>query len=249
MLEFRFADARIWRYMIASIEKILDESVFVATGEGLALRALDTSHVVMVDLFYPRDAFSEFNLDSDEASFGVSFGILSKVLRRARKDDALEVKVDGSFIEIGFIGRGVRRFRIPQISLTLEKLPEPKISYTVEARMLSTTFRDAIKDIEPIADVVSFQALDDQDTLILRGRGDIASGEAEFSLSKGSLIDYRVESPDTSSYTLEYFTYMTQAAQAADIVSLRYSSDAPVRVDIEYQDGGRLTFYVSPRID
>ncbi len=235
--------------MIASIEKILDESVFLATQEGLSLRALDTSHVVMVDLFYPVDAFSEYEVEGDEALFGVSFGMLSKVLRRARKDDALELKVDESSIEVSLIGRGIRRFRIPQISLTVERLPEPKISYTVEARLMSTTFREAVKDLEPIADTVTLQAMDDGDTFIMRGQGDIASGEAEFSLSRGSLLDYRVESPDKASYTLEYFTYMNQAAQAAEIVAVRYSADAPVRIDVEYQDGGRLTFYVSPRID
>ena len=248
MFRFRFADTRIWRYMIASIEKILDESVFLATSEGLSLRALDTSHVVMVDLFYPRDSFTEYEVEGEEASFGVSFSLLSKVLRRARKEDALELRVDESSIEISLISRGVRRFRIPQISLALERLPEPRITYTVEARLMSTTFREAVKDLEPIADVIALQAVD-EDILVMRGEGDIASGEAEFSLSRGSMIDYRVESPDTSSYTLEYFTYMNQAAQAAEIVSVRYSADAPVRVDVEYQDGGRLTFYVSPRID
>ncbi|MEB3861967.1 MAG: proliferating cell nuclear antigen (pcna) [Desulfurococcales archaeon] len=248
MFRFRFADARIWRYMIASIEKILDESVFLATSEGLSLRALDTSHVVMVDLFYPRDSFTEYEVEGDEASFGVSFSLLSKVLRRARKDDALELRVDESSIEVSFISRGVRRFRIPQINLALERLPEPRITYTVEARLMSTTFREAVKDLEPIADTITLQAVD-EDILVMRGEGDIASGEAEFSLSRGSMVDYRVESPDTSSYALEYFSYMNQAAQAAEIVTVRYSADAPVRVDVEYQDGGRLTFYVSPRID
>jgi len=249
VFRFKFGDARVWRYMIASIEKILDESMFIATSEGLSLRALDTSHVVMVDLYYPRDAFTEYEVEGEEASFGVSFSTLSKVLRRARKDDSLELNIRGPVIEVSLVGRGVRTFRIPQISLTLERLPEPKITYTVEARMMSTLFREAIRDLEPIADVVTIRASEDQDTLLFRGSGDVAKGEVEFSLSRGSLIDYRVDSPDTSSYTLEYFTYMNQAAQAAEVIALKYSADAPIRVDVEYQDGGRLTFYVSPRIE
>ncbi|MDQ7081634.1 MAG: hypothetical protein Q9N34_00495 [Aquificota bacterium] len=42
---------------------------------------------------------------------------------------------------------------------------------------------------------------------------------------------------------------MLHAAQAADSVSIQYSEDAPVRVDFEYLGGGRLTFYVSPRME
>jgi len=59
LFRFRFTDARTWRYMVASIEKIIDEGVFVASPEGLSLRALDTSRVAMVDLYYPQDSFKE----------------------------------------------------------------------------------------------------------------------------------------------------------------------------------------------
>ncbi len=248
MFRFEFADARVWRYMVASIEKILDESVFVASSEGLSLRALDTSNVVMVDLFYPADAFREFEVEGDEFEFGVSFPLLVKVLRRARKEDSLVLEVDESRITVKFVGRGTRRFTIPQISLSYEKLPEPRIDFQVEAKMLSTTFRDAIRDLEPIADVVVLQALD-EDRLLLRGSGDVVSAETELSLERGSMIEYSVEDQARASYTLEYFSYMLQAAQAADMATIRFSEDAPVKVDLEYQAGGRLTFYVSPRVD
>jgi len=121
MLHLRFSDARTWRYMMASIEKILDDGVFVANEEGLMLRALDPSRVVMVDLFYPSDSFSIYEVEGDEFSFGVSFNVFSRVLRRAKKDDQLELRVDESFIDVKFVGRGSRRFRIPQISLSYER--------------------------------------------------------------------------------------------------------------------------------
>ncbi|MEM5874122.1 MAG: hypothetical protein QW065_04995 [Acidilobaceae archaeon] len=42
---------------------------------------------------------------------------------------------------------------------------------------------------------------------------------------------------------------MATASQAADIVSIQYANEAPIRVDLEYMGGGRLTFYVSPRVE
>ncbi|MCE4599443.1 MAG: proliferating cell nuclear antigen (pcna) [Desulfurococcales archaeon] len=249
MLRLVFSDARTWRYMVASIEKILDEAVFIANEEGLSLRALDTSHVVMVDLFYPNSAFDEYDIGDSEVTFGVSFDALSKVLRRSRKEDRLELGIDGSHITIRFLGRGVRTFKIPQIQLTHERLPEPKIQFTVTAKMMSTVFREAIRDLEAMADIVTLKADDEYQRLLLTGTSDIGSVEIELSLERQSLLDLEVESPDTASYTLEYYTYMLQAAQAADLTTIRYSMDAPVRVDLEYQAGGRLTFYVSPRME
>ena len=248
MLHLRFTDARTWRYTMASVEKILDDGVFVANGEGLMLRALDPSRVVMVDLFYPREAFTVYEVDGDEFSFGVSFNVFSRVLRRAKKDDQLELNVDESFIEVKFVGRGERRFRIPQISLTYERPGEPRITFTVLVKMIASTFREAVRTVEPIADTLRLVALDD-DRFLMRGRGDLEKAELEFSLSKGSIIEYQVDSPDESSYSIEYFSQMLQAAQAADLATIEYAADVPVKVSFEYAGGGRLVFYVSPSIE
>ncbi len=249
MARFVFGDARVWRYMVASIEKIIDEGVFIITQEGVSLRALDTSRVAMVDLYYPETSFREFEVEGEQEEVGVSFSVLSKVLRRARKNDELEIRTEGAFIEVIFRGRGLRKFRIPQITFTYEKIPEPKIPFTVTASTTGTTFRETVRTIEPIADAIVLEAAEDGDKLYVIGEGDIEKAELILSLERGSLLDIAVESPDRSMYTLEYFSQMLQAAQAANTVTMKYSADAPIRVDMQYAPEGRLTFYVSPRIE
>jgi proliferating cell nuclear antigen len=246
-LRFKFRDARVWRYMVSSIEKIIEEGVFVANSEGLSLRALDTSHVAMVDLFYPKDAFDEWNVE-EEMTFGVSFKEFSKVLRRAQKNDELVLEVEDTFLKVIFSepSLGERTFKIPQISLTYEKLPEPKIEFTVRAKMFSTTFRDVIKDLEVVGETLIIRAPEEGDKLIMESKGDVEQVEIELPLG-GSLIELQVDSPDKSAYLIDYFSQMRAAAQAAESVSISYAEYAPVRVDMEYTGGGRLTFYVSPR--
>jgi len=245
LLRLQFSDARTWRYIIASIEKVLDEGVFVAGEDGLRFRALDPARVVMVDLFYPADAFSIYEVEGGEAKFGVSFATLAKVLRRARKDDQLGLNATDTWIDVVFIGRGQRRFRVPQISLSVEVPGEPRVSFTVEAKMMASSFREAIRTLEPIADMLTLAAVD-EDRLLMRGRGDLESAELEFSLERQSLLDYRVDSNDESTYSLEHFSQMLQAAQAAETAVVKFGADIPARVDFDYPGGGRLTFYVSP---
>jgi len=249
-LELRFRDARVWRYAVSSIEKIIDEGVFIADEEGLRLRALDTSHVAMVDFNFPREAFSEYELGDSEVAFGVSFKEFLRVLRRALKDDELVLKVEGNYIVVVFesFQRGKRMFKVPQIHLTVEKLGEPRIEFTVKAKMLGTTFRDSIKDLEVIGETLRIQASEDERKIIMTSVGDIENAEVELSVDNQSLLDLEVLEPEVAaSYSLEYFSEMLSAAQVADSVSLLYASYAPARVDIEYGAGGRLTFYVSPR--
>ena len=173
--------------------------------------------------------------------------MLSKVLRRARKNDELELRSSDNSIEVIYRGRGERRFRIPQISLLHEKLPEPKIPTTVHASLTGTVFREAIRTLEPIADAIIFESAESNDKLYLRGEGDIERAELVLSIDRGSLLDLIVEEPARSMYSLEYFSLMLQAAQAASTVNIHYSEDAPVKVDMLYSPEGRLTFYVSPR--
>jgi len=246
----RFRDARIWRYAISSIEKIIDEGVFIATQNGLQLRALDTSHVAMVDFNLPRDAFDTFEVDSEEVAFGVSFKEFLRILRRALKDDELLLKVEGNFIVVSLESpqRGRRSFRFPQIQLTVERLGEPKIEFTAKAKMLGTTFRDAIRDLEVIGEILKIQASESEERLLLTSIGDVESAEVELSVENQSLLELDVVEPDVAtSYSLEYFSEMLSAAQVADSVTLQYANYAPARVDIDYGAGGRLTFYVSPR--
>ena len=249
-LELRFRDARVWRYAISSIEKIIDEGVFIATQDGLQLRALDTSHVAMVDFNFPREAFDTYEIDSDEVAFGVSFKEFLRVLRRALKDDELILRVEGNFIMVSFesLQRGRRNFKFPQIQLTMERLGEPKIEFTVRAKMLGTTFRDAIKDLEVVGETLKIQASESEEKLLLTSMGDVESAEVELSLENQSLLSLEVLEPEVAtSYSLEYFSEMLSAAQVADSVTVQYANYAPARVDIDYGAGGRLTFYVSPR--
>ncbi|MGC9071537.1 MAG: proliferating cell nuclear antigen (pcna) [Acidilobus sp.] len=245
-MRLKFRSARTWTYIVSSIKEILDEGVFMVTEQGLSLRALDTSRVVMVDLYYPKEAFDEFSV-SDKEGFGVSFDALGKVLTRSLRDEALSIETEKDSLVISFEGHGIRQFKIPQISLNVEELPEPKISFTVYAKLSNATFIDAIKAVEEVADVVALSA--EEGKLYFLGEGDVEKVEVELSLESGNLTDLKVDSPDKAKYSVEYFDDMIKAARGADQVTLQYAQDSPARVQFDFEGGGRLTFYVSPRMD
>ncbi|MCE4624125.1 MAG: proliferating cell nuclear antigen (pcna) [Caldisphaeraceae archaeon] len=248
-MKLRFKDPRTWRYIIGSIEKIIDEGVITANEDGLSLRAIDTSRVVMVDFYYPRDAFEDYELNDKEEDLGLSFSVLNSVLKRAEKNDELELSSDGNSLSLKYIGRGERLFKIPLINITQERLPEPKINFNVKAKLTNNIFIDSIKDIESISDSITISADEEGNKLVITGKGDIEVAEIELSIEKKNLIDLSIDSPDTSTYSVEYFSDMLLAAREAELVSLLYSQDTPAKVVMEYQGGGRMTFYVSPRIE
>ncbi|MEM3138203.1 MAG: DNA polymerase sliding clamp, partial [Thermofilaceae archaeon] len=72
-IRFEFQDARDWRYLMESLNAIVDEASFIMDGEALKLRALDPSRIAMVDLHVPREAFSIYDIGESQVKIGVNF--------------------------------------------------------------------------------------------------------------------------------------------------------------------------------
>ncbi|MEN3000137.1 MAG: DNA polymerase sliding clamp [Acidilobaceae archaeon] len=245
-MRLRFKDAGVWLGIVESIEKVIDEGVFLVDAEGISLRALDVSHVAMIDLHFPSSSFEEFQVRGRE-EIGVSFGVLARVLRRANKGSELVLATEESSLIVEFLGKGRRTFKIPQLGLTYDKLPEPRIAFTVRAKLLGTTFTEAVGAIAPVSEVLELRASEDR--LVFAGEGDLVK-RAEVELLSGSnLLELDAESDDRSKYSTEYFTYLIPASRRAETATIRYAGDAPVKIDLEHAGGGRLTLYVSPRAE
>ncbi len=243
-----FFDARVWRYVISAIAKVIEEGVFVVDPEeGFRFRAMDPSHVVMVDLKFPRESFEEFEVE-ERVEVGVNLEDVAKILRRATKEDKLELSTADTKFSIAFKGRGYRRFVLPSLDISAEELPEPQLEFKATVRLMSDVYRDMIKDVELVGDVLKFVATQEE----FRALSSSELGEAEivFTRESGSLIDLAVEDGEqAASYSLEYFTDFSGAARVADAITIRFSSDMPALIEHELPHGAKFSFLIAPRVE
>ena len=241
-----FSDARAWRYLMTAIGKIIEEGVLRFTEKGVTLRAMDPSHIVMVDLSMPRAVFEEYEI-SGVKNVGINFNDLVKILRRATKNDRLGLELREEKIAVMFLGSSERMFVLPTLSISEEKLPEPRIPFKVSARITSSTFRDVLKDVDPVAETLKFVC--EKGVFKVIGKG--SRGEAEVVLTEesGALIDLSVEEKAEASYSIEYFKNIVPASQASDTTTIKFATNMPCRLDFELVGEGRLTFYIAPRVD
>ncbi len=248
MLRFVYPDAREWKYLIASLATLIDEANFVATKEGLKLRALDPSRIAMVDLELPSEIFEEYHIDEDVVRIGVNFDELNKIIKRGKADERVIFEVDGKRLKIVILSRAERAFSIPLLDIFGEELPSPKVTFTVKAKMLSDTLKDALNDVALISDSVKFRG--EQDYLSLSARSDRGEFEAKFSLENGSLIEYEVVEPSSAIYSLSLLSDMVKkAAPLSDAALLQFASNKPLSLTFELPGGGRLTYYLAPRME
>jgi proliferating cell nuclear antigen len=249
-LKLSFREATIWKYAISAISKIIEEASFRITEEGLRLKAMDPSAVVLVDFYIPREAFSVFEVER-EITIGANMEELAKILRRARKGDELVLEpIPGGHLKIVFEGKGFRSFRIPGIELSVQEIPEISFEETFKCRIMPKMFKDVIRELEPLSDSVEFHSPVNSGILYLRAQGEIAEAEIELSAASGALIEYESSGEARSKYTVEYLVDISAAAQAAaEISSIGLGVETPLRLTYELPYGGKLEFYVAPRTD
>ncbi len=244
-----FFDARVWRYAISAVSKIIEEAAFVINENGFRLKAIDASRVVLVDFTLPSTSFEEFEVEKEEV-IGVNLEDLAKILRRATKEDKLELKsLEGGRLSVSFLGKGRRTFIIPSIETMAEQLPELNIKFTAKAKMMSTIFRDTVKDLEPIGDAIEFIAKPDENKVIARSSGDLAEAEIELTEEAGSLIEFSAEEEARSIYSTDYLSDIVSAAQAANEVVFEFGTAIPCKIEFLLPQEGRLIFYVAPRTE
>lgn len=247
MVRLVFPEAREWRYTIEGLAAIVEEASFVATPEGLKLRALDPGRVAMVDLFMPPTVFEEYKVEA-EAKIGVSFDDLVDVVKRAKPGDRLVMEVSGNRLTVTLAGKAERRFRLPLLDIAGQELPTPRLNFTVAAKMLSDTFRDALKDAELVAESVRLKA--EGENLLMIARSDKGEVETRFSLSEGSLMEIDVKEPAEAIYGIDFLDkIVSKAYRVSDIVTLRFATNMPLELTFDVAGGGTLKYLLAPRVE
>jgi len=241
-----FANARVWRYMMNAIGKIVEEAACTFGDEGLRLRAMDPSHVAMIDLLIPTEAFEEYDVGKGE-SITFTLEDINKVFRRVGKHDSLTLEWGEGRLAIALSGRLERTFRIPMPTIEVSELPEPKLEFHVKARMLSKNLREGIKDVEPVADVITLTA--SSEGFKITGRSERGEAQIILTVESGALLELEVKEESTANYSIEYLSDTLPAAQISDVAEVSFSTNMPCMIRYELPGGGYLSFIIAPRVE
>jgi len=249
MFKLKVADAKLLRDMITAISILVDEATFKIDPEGIKLRAMDPSRVAMVDFEWPKTVFEEYGC-TEPTKICINISELLKLLRRAGKDEVVELSLDEKTgrLQVKMTGKYTRNFTMPTLEASEEEVPTPKITFNLRVKATTEGLRQAIEDAELVSDHVRVEA--DAEKLVLNASGDLMG--ATMTLQKGSdtLLDLEAKEPSKATFSLSYLSEIVKAASAtSDIATLEFSTDMPIKLDFQQTKEGKLTFYLAPRIE
>jgi len=249
MVVAKMSNPKVWKSCVGAMVNIIEEAAFKFTPEGVKMRAMDPSHVALVDFDLPASAFSEYEV-KDQVTIGVNLLEMDRVLSRAKPDDELVIELDEKQNRLNFTFKGAstRRLNLSLINVKEADLREPKIQFTATVGLLAGILQDGLKDAEMVADKVRFEAKAGEFSMV--AEGDKGTSELRVGEKDKGMVKLEVGRPAGATFSSKYLSDMVKGASSGDTVSIGLGTDLPVQLDFPVAgDKGRLRFLLAPRIE
>jgi len=241
-MRFVIEDAGFWKSCISAIANIVDDGVFVATTEGITLKAIDPSGISMVSFTLPKEALQEYEIKEPE-ELGVSFEDLEKVTSRLRNGERLEVRKEGNSLIMHFGKRGRVKLNLIESTNKVEK--DPDYGKDAEVTIVAYDLKEMLKDASIFSSQVTFKLANKNFSIYARSE----TGEIEETGEETAIKDIKINSEESkATFSLEFLSDIIKACPDEADIKLVFGSDKPIK--IEYSIGkANFVYYLAPIVE
>ncbi|KAL4928525.1 Mysoin-binding motif of peroxisomes-domain-containing protein [Aspergillus undulatus] len=240
--------------VVDAIKDLVQYCNFDCNDSGIALQAMDNSHVALVSMLLKAEGFSPYRCDRN-IPIGIDLVSLTKVLRAAQNEDILTLKADDSPDVVNLMFESAETDRLSEYDIKLmdidqEHLAIPETEYAATVEMPSAEFQRICRDLNALSESVVIEAT--KEGVKFSCQGDIGSGSVTIrqhtSVDKPEQnVSIVLSEPVALTFSLKYLVNFCKATNLSSTVSLSLSQEVPLLV--EYGLGsGHLRFYLAPKI-
>lgn len=240
-------EAKVFKEIVDGASKIIDESVFVITKDGVRLRGMDPARVTLIDIDIPVSSFFEFYIDEgvERVELGVNMEVVRGVVARAKKGDQIEVRVSDDKVLFIVESSVLRRHLLPNLDIVIEVPEEIRLDLDARAVVLADVVKKTLKDVEMVGDIVEFDA--GEDYLAIRSvGGERRRVETRLTHESPALLELEVRNPATGRYDVGYLKKMLGVAKIAESIEMSFSTDKPLMMVFRTPDEARITYLLAP---
>ncbi|KAJ3416297.1 proliferating cell nuclear antigen [Chytridiales sp. JEL 0842] len=241
---------------IEAVKELVSDVNFDCNDSGIALQAMDNSHVALVALLLRSSAFEPYRCDQN-LSLGVNVGSLAKILKCADNTDILTIRADQGRDTLSLQFESKKGDRTSEYDLKLmdidsEHLGIPDTPYDGTVKMSSVEFQRICRDMSFLSESLVIDAT--KDGVKFSASGDIGNGSVY--IKNGASIDdedevattIQIEAPVSLTFSLKYLINFTKATPLSSTVCLSMSNDVPLLVEYKVNDVGHIRYYLAPKI-
>ncbi len=234
--------------IVDALATMIDVATFKVSPAGLSLKAMDPSHVAMVDLQLSKEAFSDYKCDK-ELPIRINLTDLNRFMKRGAANDSLELSLDQQTnkLKIKFEkGKSHRTFSLGLITEDEEEeSPTPNIDFNAKFSLGTDELQRAIKDAQIIGDYITFSI--SEEVLTLEASGDSGDVTINFEELKDKQLK---KGKQNAIYSLEYLADIIKAGSVSDSVNIEFSTEMPIQFSFPIEnDMGKIKYFLAPRVE
>ena len=235
---------------IGTVGSLVDEAKLNVNEDGMQIKAVDPSHVAMIEANLIKSAFDIY--ETDVAEMGIDVDKFKTVLAVAGKEDMISLEKDDKLnrlvVNIGNLTRAMPL-------LDTSGMPDPKVPSLDLPAFVSVSVEEisqGLKASKSVSDHIALSTTKDSFRLICEGDN---QNRVDLTLGKEQLEKLVSPEETTSLFSLEYFALMVNSLPPDRILHINLGTDLPVKMDadlaIEDLTGaqGNVKFLLAPRID
>ncbi|KAJ5224311.1 uncharacterized protein N7469_007814 [Penicillium citrinum] len=254
LLEARLEQASLLKRVVDAVKDLVQDCNFDCNDSGIALQAMDNSHVALVSMLLRAEGFSPYRCDRNIA-LGINLTSLTKVLRAAQNEDILTLKAEDSPDAVNLMFESAETDRLSEYDIKLmdidqEHLAIPETDYAASVEMPSAEFQRICRDLNALSESVVIEA--SKEGVKFSCQGDIGNGSV--TVRQHTNVDkpeqnvtINLSEPVALTFSLKYLVNFCKASNLSTSVTLHLSQEVPLLV--EYGLGsGHLRFYLAPKI-
>ncbi len=242
------ASAVEWKAISAAVKTLVEEATFEATSEGLTFRAMDPSHVALVDLLYPNSSWESYQCEKP-FKFSLRVEDLVKLIGRSDTKDSVEISsTEGDAVMVKFTNGYKREFTIHLIESSTGSAPLPKLEFDAKIMLTKNVFEKVLSDISVVSDQVTIHAL--KEALSFEGKSDVGQAKIQLDKNSADILELRVNAESRATYNIDYLSNIVRAAgSATDTIVCNFSTKKPVLLEFKLNaQGTRINFFLAPRV-
>ncbi|KAK7205611.1 proliferating cell nuclear antigen [Myxozyma melibiosi] len=255
MLEGKLEQASLFKKLVDAAKELVQDCNFDCSETGIALEAMDTSHVSLISLELNADGFSEYRCDRN-ITLGLNLTSLTKILRCGNNEDMLTLEAQEKPDSLIIRFENTQQDRMSEYALKLmdidqEHLGIPETEYAATVTMPSTEFQRICRDMYAISESITIECT--KAGVKFSCEGDIGNGSVTLKPSASAdkpehATKIELSEPVSLTLSTKYLLNFCKATGLSDTVTLKMADENPVLVEYPLSSG-HLRFYLAPKLD
>jgi len=251
MLIARLKNKELMTVLQATKVQKEDEASFIAKNDGIHYRTMDYSHISLLDIVMPKEAFQYYNREGEPAdtAFMVKPDELLKVLKRIDKEETVEITVNNEDITIRSISvRKPLTYKTKSLSNEYNETQLPNITYAVKVNIQHNALKEALEDLYLLTDTV--RIITDREKVRFNAVNEKDEMSIEYEHNRQAVMIYMLDGKAECKcvYSIPVLLSMLKAVETKHIV-MQYNERMPLRLQFLLPFKCEMHYYLAPRVE